>query len=303
MKCASHIASVRRGFTLVELIVAMVVLGIALTGMFPIITLLSRDIQPIRSTTTPRTYYLTPARDWDPDLTKEYDPLKIRHTWYLTCYGDPWNRKLGAAARITSDSSAFSASSPLSIETSLLSADNSGGATVYSETNTDTNLWTTGTVTSSVTERQTYRYHTTLVTNAYSASAIWSLTVPTAGWYSIQATWPTGALTPLATPTYVVSLISAGTSYSYSVDQADTSSYVTDSAGTKWYKISTSPIYLTADTLTITMNVPVIGSTSSYVLADGVRLVHNDVTLTTLTREPNSEEVTAKATVTVQIPK
>jgi hypothetical protein len=64
------------GFTILELEVAMVVFGVALTGFCPLIVMYSKQLRSLESRFNPRsTYYLVPS-------------------------ADAWARKLGAAATI-----------------------------------------------------------------------------------------------------------------------------------------------------------------------------------------------------------
>ncbi len=92
-----------RGFTFLEFTVALVVLGIALAGLFPLLAITSRGLQPIKNDSA--CAHGTPARDWGKNSTDDasINPLQQnqRHCWYVTPYNydDPWLRKLGASAR------------------------------------------------------------------------------------------------------------------------------------------------------------------------------------------------------------
>lgn len=298
-------SAARRGFTLLEFIVAMVVFGIALAGMLPLVVILSRNIRPVRyGTEGNRYYYRTPARDWESDARRD--------TWYVLPFSETWARKLGASARITDNSDTFDAYTPTTashpaVQTFDDDADttdsDSDGNEDYTDAATDSN-WQTGTRSSSITDRQDYRYHETLATAPDTASATWTFTVATAGYYSLQASWPTDTGKTLTTVTYDVALNSAAVTGSpFSVNQASPGNSVTDTSGT-WYPLSTDMVYLSAGTLQVTLNVPVLGATTSAALADGMRLVPgNDVVVDTLVRTPNSKTVTANVTVTLRIPK
>ena len=59
---------IRQGFTFFEFMVALVVLGIALSGLFPLLAISSRELRPIKQTDgTPTFDCRTPARDWGTD--------------------------------------------------------------------------------------------------------------------------------------------------------------------------------------------------------------------------------------------
>jgi prepilin-type N-terminal cleavage/methylation domain-containing protein len=306
---SSRVSSKPRGFTLLEFIVAMVIFGIAFAGMFPLLSILSRDMFPLRAKTSPYNYtYFTPSRDWESDAD--------RHTWYLVPFSEPWARKLGASARITSSSTAFTSYDPLSIETSLVSRDDDTDATDsdsdgyedYTDVASDNN-WQSGTVSSSITDRQDYRFHDSLLDSSFSASATWSIQVAKAGWYSIQATWPTGTGKTLTTVNYALSGTATSnlttTQCSCDVSQASPSYSVTDATGT-WYNVTSTAVYLDVGMLQVKLTVPIKGATTYSILADGVRMVQNIVSIddSGLVRTPNdtTETVTANVTVSVRIP-
>jgi prepilin-type N-terminal cleavage/methylation domain-containing protein len=69
--------ALRGGFSMLELQVALVVFGIALTGLGPLVVMHSRQLKRLESRFSPQaTYYVTPSADL-------------------------WSRKLGAAASVT----------------------------------------------------------------------------------------------------------------------------------------------------------------------------------------------------------
>ena len=70
------------GYTLVELIVAITVLGIALSGLFPLTAILYRHLQPLKTPASGGYDCRTPARDGNTTGNVAYS----QHNWYLTPY-------------------------------------------------------------------------------------------------------------------------------------------------------------------------------------------------------------------------
>ena len=103
----------RSAFTLLEIMVATVVLGIALGGLFPLFVVMSRDLQPLRTvhvdgTITYDSTYMSPARDGNTEGTPGV-VQPVQHVWYLAPAGDLtattadpnttiWVRRLGGSA-------------------------------------------------------------------------------------------------------------------------------------------------------------------------------------------------------------
>jgi prepilin-type N-terminal cleavage/methylation domain-containing protein len=108
----------RRGFTFLEFLVALVVLGVALSGLLPLIAITSRHLQPPKpvlfnnadGSKTTVADCRSPARDWWAS-SSDYDAdthVQSRQNWLMTPYlsfasgtvtADPWMRKLGASAQ------------------------------------------------------------------------------------------------------------------------------------------------------------------------------------------------------------
>jgi prepilin-type N-terminal cleavage/methylation domain-containing protein len=305
-------ATVRRGFTLLEFVVALVVLGVAMAGMFPLLAVLSRNIQPIRKkvSSNPDTYtYVcpTPARDWQSDAK--------RSTWYVLPFDEPWARKLGASARLTTDFTKFTAYEPTSIEPSMVlrnddndSSDSDGdGAQDYTG-DADAN-WIYDPAATNAFGGNHHRKMAWPAGTASTGGATWSISVSTTGWYSIQATWP-AAGDQITDARYRVILNSnqASPLAVIIVDQTAAPYGVADAFGRAWTPLTSGPIQLMqGDLVQVLLDDVRAGASEAnkYVVADGVRLVHNEVTLTSLTRVPNddTETVTADVSVVVQVPK
>ena len=80
-------ATRRPAFSLLELEVALVLFGIALTGLCPLVVMQSRQVRNLQSRLNPQT------------------------TYYLVPSADPWARKLGAGASLVTQLPAASAPS------------------------------------------------------------------------------------------------------------------------------------------------------------------------------------------------
>jgi hypothetical protein len=293
------------GFTMVELVVAMVVFTVAMAGVFPLVATLSRQIQPIRKAdpNNPGSYVYeitTPGRDWESDSR--------RSTWYLAPFSDPWARKLGGGARITTDNT-YSAAS---IEPSTIlrnddddSTDSDGDGLQDYVGDLDTG-WTYD---PAATAAYGGNHHRKIAWKAGSEStgaATWSIKIAVAGWYSVQTTWD-ASLDQITDAHYSVTK-NSGTIAEQTVSQQASPVGISDADGRIWLALTSAPVSLAqGDTIQVILS-DVRGSsavTNMYVASDAVRLVHNEVSLNSLTRTPNdeSETVTASVSVAVAVPK
>jgi prepilin-type N-terminal cleavage/methylation domain-containing protein len=104
-----EVMSKKRGFTMIELIVAMVVLGIALSGLLPLLVLQWRAMRRLEI----HSGAINPTK---PQLSEHTSDTWTQPTLYVTPYlyltttpADrsaawiPWARKLGASALVTMD--------------------------------------------------------------------------------------------------------------------------------------------------------------------------------------------------------
>ena len=320
---ASRIASARRGYTMVEFTVAMTVLGIALSGLFPLLAILSRDLQPVRKLAADGTASYdckTPARDGNTNGNGIFPPpVYVQHTWYLTSASDAntpsdqnvtaWVRKLGAGATITSGSVS---SGPASFSPSIVCqnvCEDDDEATIQGTS------WTLG---SGQGYNGDYYYHSVPTDQndpSLSDFVQWNLVVPANGWYSVQATWPTNTGKNLTTATYTVAGTASGTlsGQAFTVDQSNPPNGVPDSQfaanNVTWWPL-TMPIQLTSGTITVTLGIPKNAATPGLsVIADAVRIVQNEVQVNSIERSlsgansnSNNVDVTAHVSVTVNIP-
>jgi prepilin-type N-terminal cleavage/methylation domain-containing protein len=215
------------GYTLLEFIVAMTVLGIALSGLFPLTAILSRHLQPVKTPTSGGYDCRTPARDGNTTGNVAYS----QHTWYLAPYAGPWARKLGASAQLLSALPGGSpppgfaqTNSPVPVPPPVVSLDDyepngspssnpndgsgtfacSGSGWQYVPSSGQPSFGDGG------------DYHSHLVPidqndSSLSDTASWQITVPADGWYTVQATWPATSDTtlPLAGAAYQVAITPA----------------------------------------------------------------------------------------------
>jgi type II secretory pathway pseudopilin PulG len=144
----------RRAFSLVEFNVAMVVLGMAVAGLFPLVVMFTRATK------------------------KMEQQVHLGTTCYLVPATDTWAQKLGAPAQITTAPPGDPASAP------VLMIDD--GETSYVESGT----WTTQT--SSAASQGQYRWHDAQPGNSPD-TASWMFSEIPAGWYQVQVTWPAAA--------------------------------------------------------------------------------------------------------------
>ena len=140
----------KRGFSLLEFQVALVLLGIALTGLFPLVAVYSKGIATLEGR------------------------LPLQAVCYVVPSLDPWARKLGAAAEVTAIPPAPPVPPP------VLTIDD--GDPAYAETGGG---WTTQTDPAAF--QGHYRWHASQA--GIPDTACWQFSGVPPGWYQIVATW------------------------------------------------------------------------------------------------------------------
>ena len=306
------IMPLRRGFTFLEFTVAMVVLGVALSGLFPLLAILSRDLQPLPGGQTSS----SPARDGNGTAA---DLAYQQHTWYLTPYDDPWVRKLGASARVASPSVA--SATPIPLEPAVLVQDDDDGAIDadhdgledYSG-DPDTG-WIYDSGAASAYGGDQHRKLALPAGSTSTGGAVWQLKITTAGWYSIQATWAAAA-DQVTDAQYTIYkndvLLQPGP---LPVNQQSAPAGMTSSGGA-WASLTSAMVHLAqGDVIKVCLSD--VRATSAegdqYVVADAVRIVQNEVKIESVERSytrtngdgsttTDVTDVTAKVTVTVNLP-
>ncbi len=180
------------GFSMLEFMVAMVILGIALAGFYPLAIQHSKQVKKLEDC-NPQTGRYT-GNNW----TYGSDPLgQYPDQWYLNPSSDAWAQKLGAAALLSSGTTA--ATTPLPVyaydsllKTHMILADNSTGG-YYSESESD---WIAGPATGYL---STSRRHSagTAGSAASGGYAKWTFMNVPPGWYVVEAAWPDPIAAPL----------------------------------------------------------------------------------------------------------
>jgi prepilin-type N-terminal cleavage/methylation domain-containing protein len=299
-----------RGFSMLEIVVAMTLLGIALTGLFPLLATYSRQVQRLekcspqcgrwRSTkdaTGTITWQPFERRDSNYDYTKVPSAAANRNSypdqWHLVPADDPWMWKLGAAAslvpddptQLTSDPTAdgthepYLRPFPYTVPTpSTLHADDDDDSNdaPYKEDETG---WIPGPVTGDLGDS---RRHPASGTPSWAAT--WTFTSVQPGWYEIKAIWPNPAdgTSPApdvgATSAAVYRLVDGNNDpiQDKNYIEVQGSANQTESFGT-WNVIMTAYIPKRAangnngDTVKVQIQVPPVGA--GFITADGMQLV------------------------------
>jgi prepilin-type N-terminal cleavage/methylation domain-containing protein len=304
-----HVSQAPGGYTLLEFVVALMVFGVALSGLFPLVTILSRDLLPVRGADSS-----SPARDWNQDAPSL---VNHRHTWYLTAYDDPWVRKLGAAARATS--SCVTSSTPLPLQSPILvqDDDNTDGLDADGDAQEDYAGdsgagWQYDGAAVSAMGGDRNRKIALPTGETSTGAAAWNLKVTTAGWYSIQATW-TAAEDQVTDARYAVLRTNSPTATlgTATVNQQAAPVGVADSDGRLWAPVGSVVQLAAGDAVQVQLSDVRATSTETgkYVVADGVRIVQNAVKIKSIERSlggvnANSygADATVRVTVTVHIP-
>jgi prepilin-type N-terminal cleavage/methylation domain-containing protein len=317
-KRASRAATGRRGYTLLEICVAMIVFSIALTGLVPLVAVLSRDLQPYKTSNATAYKCSSPARDGN---TTGSNLVYSRHEWYFTSFDNnvnnlwvaklvPWTRKLGASADVTTTSSAKikMPTIPVTVEPSeLVQDDCDPSSSGFASTGM---TW----VASGGYKNQGYHKIEASTDEAQADVATWTLTVVNDGWYSVQATWPTDTGLTLAKASYRVTVNSDSPLAAREWDQgAPGTDGTKDANNSLWWPVTseTTNPYLAlnaGDTVTVKLTAPKAATAGKFVIADAVRIVQNTVKIKSIERSldgtnnnSRGADATVQASVTVNV--
>jgi prepilin-type N-terminal cleavage/methylation domain-containing protein len=262
----------RRGFTLLEFSVAMVLFGIALAGIYPLAIMHSRIQRELENR-----YATSNQPFW-----------KSSQAWYLVPSTDTthpsstqWARKLGAATSLLQTDPG-----PLPAPPNLTADD--GDVTSFSCVGTwilESNPLAIG--------GSDYRHPAPSSDTDY---AQWQFTGVAAGWYFVEATWtPTGD--PASTAQYAfydgaTNLGAASASQQYSPAGA------TDSSSRNWQVLA--ELYFSNGATIVQLR----GQADGDLIADGVRLVPVErvVQINSLDRSLGAEAMTAHITISSPVP-
>jgi prepilin-type N-terminal cleavage/methylation domain-containing protein len=314
----SRVAADPRGFTLIELIVAMAVFGIALTGLVPLIAMMSRDLQPVVGQKGQ-----SPARDWNTDdctITNHR-----RSTWYLTPYGgdvDPWVRKLGVSARITSSPAAsYTRYSNIPLQASVVLQDDDNGTIDadgdgledYSEEPTVPWEYNNSTVPSAIGADQ-HRKPAVAAGGSATGDAVWKFKIVVTGYYSIQATW-TAASDNATDVRYSYKINGGATVLCPPVNQSVPPAGIACASDSHtWTSLTGNSLILLAKDAVVEVHLSDVRvsspDTGKYVVADAIRIVQNTVRIKSVERslngtrkisDENPADVMAQVSVTVNL--
>ncbi len=181
----------RGGYSMLELVVALAVLGIALAGLFPLAVQYSRQVKKLEGCNPQTGRWQYANNNW----TYRSDSLgQYPDQWYLNRSADTWAQKLGASAAL--------ATSPLSAPltplpsydptTNTILADNST-AGYYSET--DSANWLDGPTAGYLGNSRRHSAGTVGMP-ASGDYATWTFNNLPPGWYIVEATWPDPSVGP-----------------------------------------------------------------------------------------------------------
>jgi hypothetical protein len=307
---------------MLEVMVAMAVFGLAMTGVFPLVAILSRDLLPVTTTgasgsTAVSLGHSSPARDWTQDDTSL---TNRRHLWYVVPASDAWTRKLGASAGITRNQDTFLLAAATSVEPSVMIRDDDDDNTDVdhdgSEDYVNGEQWERC---PAAIEAASYagdcHRHAVLAVDATPSNAVWRFKVAATGWYSIQATWPADQVGDQTVAQYRVFVNDAASPLcTRALDQHAAPVGVRDADGRTWAALSTRPVHLDKDS-TVRVELSAIQVVAPpegedrYVVADAVRLVQNVLKVRSLERAIGSvnsnnsgEDVTIHTELSVNIP-
>jgi type II secretory pathway pseudopilin PulG len=215
----AHRGPARRGFSLLEFEVALIVLGIAFSGMFPLAVMYSRGLEALERRTC------------------------VGGTWYIVPSSLEWARKLGASASITSVDPGPKPAPP------ILVIDD--GETGY----TDTGAWQVETNSAAF---QGHRRRHAAAPGGSSDTATWTFTSIPVGWYRIEATWSVAAVPADQTNSASYSMhdgdYSLGT---FSANQQNAPTGDLDVDNWPWQILTAQ--FIRNGTVTVTLSVPTTG--------------------------------------------
>jgi prepilin-type N-terminal cleavage/methylation domain-containing protein len=268
----------RQGYTLLEVVVALTVLGIAFTGLFPLMVMQSRTVESLELQYTTQGDGNTPVfrsqltSVVDATSRANYSGTSSTSAWYFTPSADPWARKLGAAAMLSGTKS--------STQASLIA--NDGSACTFSGSG-----WTTA-ATSTSAYGGDYRTHA--LQASPTDTATWEFDNVAQGLYYVLATWPASA----ALDTGAKYEIYQGTTVKATVTSVNQTQTPASSVRTGWYLLSTVAFVDSgAPAATLTVQVKLYASSTGTVAADAVQLVPAAQVLS-VDKSFNSEKVTVR---------
>jgi len=321
MECAGYIVRGRRtarcGFTLLEFVVALLLFGIAMSGLFPLVVMYSRVLELLEQRPTKLSFHRTNDATYGdnneyritnfttkwykvgtaPNTTPNTEPNfgEWVHKWYLVPSSDgasqasnAWARKLGASASVRFAVPTNRTEEPLAEPTKadITVVDDGAAAYVAGDWVLDASGGFQG---------NRHRHaHSAAPPPTSDEKATWTFPQVASGWYQVQATW-----TPLGDQATDVSytLYDNGTSLAATFPVASQNQQVAptlNDGGVLWQPLKIA--YFPSGFVSVTLSAVSATNSTAYVNADGMRLVRCSVQITSLT-PPTTETATASVEI------
>lgn len=273
----------RRGFTLLEFVVALLLLGLALGALYPLTVSYSRIVESLEQRPSDlaqhraadfdgKAYRLDHPQEWYQVPVSPAAPNSGEwvHRWYLVPSSDSgsmastsWTRKLGAAATVKYQNPnrvAMPLAEPSKDTILELDAGGSGFAESINPAWIDHNV---------VPDAYNTNQHQPEAGRA--ATATWTFTIAEAGWYRIEVTGLVAGTTALPAGTYRVTY---GTT---TAEDITPSTLLRFAASQTWQPLAIK--YLPAGSLDVQLTTDTTGTA----IADGMRIVRCSPQITELT--------------------
>jgi prepilin-type N-terminal cleavage/methylation domain-containing protein len=170
------------GYSMLEVMVAMVILGVALGGLFPLAIQYSKQVSSLEACNPQTGRWRYAGGTWN-----YQDDVKYPN-WYLNPPTDVWAKKLGAAA-VLSNGIFTGPPDPTPVyeaATRIVMSDNLSGTAFYGET--DPANW--GDVAPLGYSNSCHRHGSGTDGPASGEYAAWILDNVPPGWYVLEAIWP-----------------------------------------------------------------------------------------------------------------
>jgi prepilin-type N-terminal cleavage/methylation domain-containing protein len=276
----------RRGFTLLEFIVALLMFGIAMSALFPLVVMYSRVLESLEQRPNQlsfhrsagvdgRDYRVAHPLEWYQVPTGPGAPNAGEwvHRWYLVPSSDSaartadaWARKLGASASIKYFSPTGTLEEPLAEPTqaNIIAWDAVGGTTAY-YVETPQDGW------SDEAPAAAWNGNQRRQPPGLAATAAWLFTVPDDGWYRIEATGLVAG-SPPAGCNYTISSGAPATEVTVPMPAGQTFG-----ASAIWSPLAIK--HFSSGPVTVRLN----AAATESALADGMRLVRCSVQITSWT--------------------
>jgi prepilin-type N-terminal cleavage/methylation domain-containing protein len=299
----------RRGFTLLEFTVALLLFGVAMSGLFPLVIMYSKVLESLEQRpeklalhrnvgVDDNTYREGHLGEWYRVGTAPYTRTETVpnagdwvHKWYLVPPSDSassasntWARKLGASASIKYISPTAAPPDLVDVPTAATATNPAGvdaGVATYYVESPDSGSGTPWTVVPGTYYLDSFAHQSP---TGAPGTATWTVTVAAAGWYQVQAT---GLVSPGSLPPNCSYAISTDSGLNWTNPIMPNLSF---GQSATWQPLAFN--YFNAGTVTIRLTT----AANSGAIADGMRLVRCYPNITSFTLP-----ITETATATVHI--